>query len=280
MNLPEVTVRVFRTTLLGWVALFAWSGWAGLDAAHVLSRSPLWVPAGPLRYVTHALPMLDHHTSWGGVLLLVAPWMLLLLALHQVARAPRWWVALPVWWLYLNLMHTGWLSGSGGQQLVANLLFWNIALSLPERAGIHAIFLARTAAFWILRMQVLLAYAATGLHKLTGTLWLEGTALGVVATDPAFGPAWIAGMPLFAHLLTWAVFAFQLTFPLAVWWHRTRLPWMAFGVLFHGATALWMGIPEMGFAFIAAYPILLAEREAGWLVPARWRRRLISSPAR
>ncbi|MBL0036662.1 MAG: hypothetical protein IPP26_13090 [Flavobacteriales bacterium] len=63
-------------------------------------------------------------------------------------------------------------------------------------------------------------------------------------------------------MITWALLAFQFTFPIAVWFNRTKLPFMAFGGLFHLGTALWMGIPEMAFAFIACYAIWLDEGEA------------------
>jgi hypothetical protein len=164
-------------------------------------------------------------------------------------------VLAPLWWLYVNLMNTAWLAGSGGQQLMANVLFWNILLA-SGKTGLQQ------AAFWTIRLQLLLAYLSTGLYKLQGTHWVDGTALGIVATDAAFGPAWIARWPMVPHLITWAVLCFQLTFPLAVWWPRTRLPWMCFGIAFHLGTAIWMDIAEMGLAFIAVYTMWLGEREA------------------
>src|SRR5690606_428826 len=115
-------------------------------------------------------------------------------------------------------------------------------------------------AFWIIRLQLLIAYLATALHKFTGTHWLDGTAMGIVAGDPAFGPQWLVHQPVLSAILTWSVLLFQLTFPLAVWWKRTRVPWMIFGVLFHVGTAIWLEIPEMAFAFIVCYLIWLNEQ--------------------
>jgi hypothetical protein len=152
-------------------------------------------------------------------------------------------------------MSLAFMASSGGQQLISNLLFWNIFLSLNgSRFGA----LAKASAFWIIRMQILLAYLATGLHKLTGTHWPDGTAMGIVATDTAFGPSWLGDMPLLAQLITWAVLLFQLTFPIAVWSGHTRILWMLFGCIFHLGTALWMDIPDMALAFIVAYTIWLS----------------------
>lgn len=263
MIIPDAPVRLFRFTLLAWVLLFSLLSWTGLEAVNVLEQSPKWLPPGSLKHLTHALPQLPD--AWQASLLLILPWAIIVLAAVELWRPTRWWRAALIWWLYVNVMNTGWLSGSGGQQLMANMLFWNILLSLRPaescdgRFGTWIRSHAPPAAFWIIRMQLLLAYLATGFHKLTGTHWLDGTAMGIVATDSAFGPAWMAGYPALSHVATWAVLVFQLTFPVAVWFRVLRLPWMAFGVLFHLATAIWMDIPEMGLAFIACYPIWLDD---------------------
>ena len=85
-------------------------------------------------------------------------------------------------------------------------------------------------------------------------------------------------MPVLAVALTYSVLLFQLTFPFAVWWRRTRVPWMLFGIAFHLGTALWMDIPEMGLAFIVAYASWLDEKEAGWFLTMRHKVLRTSSP--
>ena len=76
-------------------------------------------------------------------------------------------------------MNAAWPTSTGGHQLMANLLFWNIGLALPDRSRF---LLARTTAFHIVRFQLLLAYLATTLHKLQGHAWLDGSALSQVAS--------------------------------------------------------------------------------------------------
>lgn len=252
--------RLFQRTVLLWVIGFTCSAYWGVDALNAMGRSPLFVPPGPLKYVTHALALMPKGID--DLAVLVAVPVLLIVCLRDLLRAPRWWSAVLIWFLYTNLMNRAWLAGSGGQQLIANLLFWNILLCCKRtRAGGGEALGWAFAAFWILRIQLVIAYLATGLHKLTGTHWLEGTAMGVVATDQAFGPAWIADHPLVASLSTWAVLLFQITFPIAVWFRRTRYAWMVVGILFHVGTTIWMDIPEMGLAFIAAYAIWFDDRE-------------------
>ncbi len=254
MMVPWSAIRLFQRAVLLWVIAFTCSAYWGFDALNTMGLSPLYVPSGPLKYVTHALAMLPDGIN--DLIVLVAVPLLLILCVRDVLRSPKWWSTLLIWFVYTDLMNRAWLAGSGGQQLVANLLFWNIFLcrsgTLTEEHGARG---WSFVAFWILRLQLVIAYLATGLHKLTGSHWHDGSAIGIVATDPAFGPLWMADHPFVASLMTWAVLFFQLTFPIAIWFRTTRYPWMVFGMLFHTGTALWMDIPEMGFAFIAAYSI-------------------------
>jgi len=246
---------------MAWVLGFSFFSWAGLEGSNVLNISPTWLPLGPLKFVTHGIAMLPDYA--GVIVTLIAPWLLVLLSAIELWRPGSWWRTAVIWWLFLNLMNVAWLASSGGQQLMANVLFWCAFLAARDER-------LKAIGFWAIRLQLLLAYAATGLHKLTGTHWLDGTAMGIAATDPAYGPAWIASFPLVATTATWAVLLFQITFPIAVWFRATRLPWMAFGALFHLATAIWMDIPEMGLAFIVCYTIWLDDDQLARLPLGRW----------
>lgn len=250
-------IALFQRLVLIWVLGFILSGLPSMERLWLAPVSPEWLPPSPLRHFTHALV--------GAVpdsVIVLALLTLTILAVWQLFAQARWWAWALTWFLYVNLMNRAWLAGSGGQQLMANVLFWCIFLAV--RSG-HTGFLGR----WAIRLQLLLAYAATGLHKLTGTHWLDGTAMGIVATDGAFGPSWVADAPQLARIVTWSVLLFQLTFPLAVWSRRLRLPWMAFGAVFHLATALWMDIPEMGLAFIVCYGSWLDDELMERLPPLR-----------
>lgn len=280
MSIPYGSIRIFRSSVLVWVIGFVLSAYGSLDALNFMGRSPVYLPPGVFKYATHALAMLPK--SLGDVLVLLIVPVLVLLCVHDLVRGSRWWTAFFIWFFYVNLMDRAWLAGSGGQQLIANLLFWNILLPCgsgsDQGTGSWRSIIGHSA-FWIVRFQLLLAYTATGLHKLTGVHWVDGTALGIVATDPAFGPMWVAEDPSIAALITWAVLLFQITFPLAVWLRSTRYVWLCIGCLFHLSTAVWMDIPEMGMAFIAAYPIWLystdSERVLGTI--RHFKRRLVHS---
>jgi hypothetical protein len=241
-------IALFQRLALLWVLGFLLSALPSAERLWLSPVSPAWLPPSPLRHLTHALcGAVPEPLIWTALLALLG------LAAWQLIAGARWWAWALIWLLYLNLMNRAWLAGSGGQQLMANVLFWSVFLAM--RSG-----RARFLGLWAIRLQLLLAYAATGLHKLTGTHWLDGTAMGIAATDEAFGPAWLASAPGLAAFITWCVLVLQLSLPIAMWFRGVRLPCMALGALFHLATAICMDIPEMGLAFVACYAIWLDDR--------------------
>jgi hypothetical protein len=252
------SLRSFQKLVLSWVLGFMIAALPNAERLWLYPISPVWLPTGPLKRITHALC-----GEVPDLLLMLAAGLLFVLATWQLFGKARSWAFALMWFVFVNLMSRAWLASSGGQQLMANVLFWCAFLAARDER-------LKAIGFWAIRLQLLLAYAATGLHKLTGTHWLDGTAMGIAATDPAYGPAWIASFPLVATTATWAVLLFQITFPIAVWFRATRLPWMAFGALFHLATAIWMDIPEMGLAFIVCYTIWLDDDQLARLPLGRW----------
>ena len=217
--------------------------------------APLSVPPGIFRFATHAFG------AWLPVWCAIPAALVAgVFVIWELIRPGKWWRALVIWTLYTSLMNLAWSAASGGQQLIANMLFWLIFL--PAQAQATAIGPAHNlkevvalSAFWIIRLQLVLAYAVTATHKLTGDLWTHGQAVGVAVTDPAYGPLCLADHPLLMQLLTYGALIFQAGFAIAVWWRPTRIVWMAMGILFHLGTGFGMGIPDMAFAFLACYPI-------------------------
>ncbi|MCC6542218.1 MAG: HTTM domain-containing protein [Flavobacteriales bacterium] len=220
---------------------------------------PLPAPPGPASLLTHAL------STWappGSAI--IAVFALMVLALRSVVLPSRWYITLVEWILFSNLVNFAWLASSGGNQLIVNVLFWMILLPGREEDARTATWpkaVWQGASFWIIRLQLLVAYAVTALDKLTGTHWLAGDAVGIVATDMNYGPAWLASIPLLAAMVNYAVLLFQLTFPVAVWWAPTRRWWFLVGVLFHLVTGITFGILDMGLAFLVVYPIWSRQGE-------------------
>lgn len=259
MKIQWSSVRMFHIAIHLWMLGFMISAMGSAEWLWSFPVSPQLHVPGKLGWCTHLL------SHWfPGWVELLAPVVLIILSIRGIFRPSRWWSAVLIWFIYTNLMNRAWMAGSGGQQLMANVLFWNIFLSFGSGRS-QAKEVITTAAFCIIRGQLILTYFVTGAHKLTGTHWLDGSALGIAVTDQAFGPAWLAAVPSAAMALTYVVLVMQFALPVLVWFNTTRVPILIFGAVFHLATALFMDIPDMGLAFIAVYPIWLSDRESEWL---------------
>jgi len=261
MMLPWRSIRLLQRAVNLWIFgyLFSTLGaaeWIWLHAA-VPALPP---PPGALSMVTHVFAYIPTEWAIGAVLLVM------LLALRSIFLPTRWYFTTVQWVLFSSLVNLAWLTSTGGHQLMANVLFWMIFLPAVEPVkqnmervqGSHVMY---AAAGWIIRLQLLLAYAVTGIHKLTGTWWLTGDAVSIVATDMSYGPAWLSALPWFAGVVNYAVLIFQLSFPVAIWWRPTRPLWMVLGLIFHTVTGITFGIVDMGLAFLAVYPIWFRSGE-------------------
>ncbi len=244
---------LFQRCLMLWVMGSLLIAYACVDGLQVMGYSMPYGAPGGLARITNWLSDLNDGTVIVPVLVLIT----VALCVFEIFRGPSWWGALLIWMFYVNLMNRAWLASSGGQQLMANVLFWNILLSSPGSSS--ASFVARDVGFWVVRLQLLVAYLATAMNKASGRSWLDGNALGIIATDQAFAFPWLAEHPTAGSLLTWCTFLFQCTFPIAVWFLRTRYTWLGVGVVFHLITAFWMDIPDMGLAFLVVYTVWLDE---------------------
>ena len=249
MSIPSI--RLFHVAAYAWLALYM--------VALLLLGNAAWTNAPVDLFTSHSRLALfvqrriDLFTDGYGVHLCVAT---LLIAIALVRRH-RWWLALLAWFLFRLLTHRTWLASNGGIQLMENMLFWSSFLVLPQRADQVSL-----TAFWIARLQLLLVYAVAAAHKFTGTSWLDGTAMLRVAHDPLFHLGFLAYSPMLCAALTWGTLAFMTLFPVAVWWKLSRRVFLLVGALFHLCTAVFMDIPQMGFAFIACYALWLDEHEA------------------
>lgn len=245
---------LFRKALNAWVALYmvallglgdgAW----GAAPVHVLSAHAFG--AG---WVNGTLDALDERSG---------PFLCMLVLGIAVWRwrGAGLWPGLLLWLLFRLITARTWLASNGGIQLMETMLLWCALLAPAERTDGAGAFVARFA-FWAARLQLVLVYAVTALHKAQGSTWPDGRAVLLVAKDPAFHLGALAAYPGLCAVLTWGAIGFMALFPLAVWWSPTRRIILAVGVVFHLLTALFMDIPQMGLAFIACYTIWLEAED-------------------
>lgn len=246
--------RLFRKALNAWVAVYMVALLGLGDAAW--SASPVHMLSAHAFGADLVNGALDALNARSGPVLCA---LVLGLAVWRWHGAGMW-PGLVLWLLFRLVTARTWLASNGGIQLMETMLLWCALLAPAERMRGSSAFVARFA-FWAARLQVLLVYAVTALHKAQGSTWPEGRAVLLVAQDPAFHLGALAAYPGLCSVLTWGAFAFMALFPFAVWWSPSRRIILATGVVFHLVTTVFMDIPQMGLAFIACYTIWLEDAD-------------------
>lgn len=237
------SMRLFQRCAYAWLGLYLVAvlllGGAAWTNAPVRLFTARTGPAAMVQQTLDALPA-------SACVLLCA---LAAVGCAVLMRRHRWWLGLLLWLGYRVMDHRMWLASNGGVQLMGTMLLWTALMGDDVAAPV------RLFAFWAARLQLLLAYAVAAAYKFTGTAWLDGSAFLRVTHDPLFHLGWLSATPGLCTLITYTVLAWMTLFPLAVWWAPSRRVVLVVGILFHLATAVFIGIPQMGLAFIACYAL-------------------------
>jgi hypothetical protein len=117
-------------------------------------------------------------------------------------------------------------------------------------------------ALWYIAAQSALSYFTSGTAKLVSPIWRQGGVTHRVFNTRTYGLEPIArmlqGRPLIARALDWTAIAAEMLFPLClVCGFPLVMVFLAWGILFHFASAAIMGLNSFFWAFVATYPALL-----------------------
>ncbi|HEY4356766.1 MAG TPA: HTTM domain-containing protein [Acidobacteriaceae bacterium] len=117
----------------------------------------------------------------------------------------------------------------------------------------------------LIQYQLAIIYLASFWWKTKGNSWWDGTALFYVLhlreirrfpTPDFFNHLWVL------RLGSWAAIAFELFFPLLVWFKPFRKPLLIAGLLFHLSLEYALNIPMFQWDMLAAYVLFM---DFGWL---------------
>lgn len=167
------------------------------------------------------------------------------------AFAPR----MLTWFTGLLLYYAAIPAFNGGILLMLLLAFYLIPFyskaTLPERIVLNNA--GRLAA----QLQVCLLYALASFFKLTGTQWIDGSALYYTFNIDHYSWPWLKEFafqhPSWMAPLTWLALAYQLLFPVLVWIKKTRTPLLVAGIVFHVCIAFTMHLWDFSAAMLVAY---------------------------
>ena len=124
---------------------------------------------------------------------------------------------------------------------------------------------------WLIRYQVVVIYASSGLWKLSYPAWRDGTAVYWALSLNAFHrfPFGIPSeaAPLLA-VLTWSALLFELLFAVGVYFRRTRMVTLVAGVGLHVGLLVALELGPFSLVMIASYLAFIDPRVVKRLVEA------------
>lgn len=170
----------------------------------------------------------------------------------------RAWTFVPrlvAWFTGMLLYYAATPAFNGGILLMLLLAFYLIPFyskaHLPERKVLNNA--SRLAA----QIQVCILYVLATYFKLTGTQWIEGSALYYTFNIDHYSTAWLSELafkhPWWTFILTWLSLAYQLFFPVLIWIKKARTPLLVAGVVFHVCIAFTMHLWDFSAAMLVAY---------------------------
>lgn len=125
--------------------------------------------------------------------------------------------------------------------------------------------LVHNLAVFAIIVQLLVLYTVSGLHKVQGALWQDGTALYYILQVPEF--SWppfsdvLRKSAFFSTAGTYFTVFFQLSFAGLMLNRYARYIGLAVAVIFHASVAILMGLTAFGAYIIATEAVLLKDAE-------------------
>lgn len=114
----------------------------------------------------------------------------------------------------------------------------------------------------LIQIQLCVIYGYTGLEKLKGPSWWDGTAVWAVLGNKQLmmlDASWLKEVPILIALMTFTPVIFEIYFPVLVWLKKVR-PWLfLYGCLFHVLIGVFVGLYFFSALMMAVYLIYLSE---------------------
>lgn len=276
MPVSEIQVACFRI-VFGAVALALYSlramNWRFFftDQGIVPGKDALELVFEFMRPTFSWFPISDAGVLLGQAALIVAIFMLMIGIFSRMA-------ALIAFVLHVAFLHRNYLIGYGAD-FVATFMFFSLifiesdrCLSLrrrlfrvPPMVNSSLSHLCSSVGVRILQIQMCLIYGYTGLEKVKGPSWWDGTAVWAVFGNPQlflFDLSWLKNFPLVIAGLTFLTVLFEVYFPVLVWFRQTRGWLLLLGIFLHAGIAGTIGLVFFSAVMVSSYVLFV---DSTWL---------------
>jgi hypothetical protein len=186
--------------------------------------------------------------------------------------------ALFVWLVSLQARNT--VINDGEDTVMRMICFFLIWMPIGQCWSLNAVIrrfwtttATNVAPGWglrLLQIQMAVILLSTGLVKLQGETWLNGTALYYVSRlDDFFGrfpvPAWLFDTPWIVAWLTWSVIFVEVAAPIFIWFRETRRVCLVAIILFHLASDWSMHLFLFHWLMLAGWISFVSADDFRWL---------------
>jgi hypothetical protein len=114
----------------------------------------------------------------------------------------------------------------------------------------------------LLQIQLCVIYAYSGMEKLKGQSWWDGTALWSVLANSQFVIAdltWMRHLPFLIVFISFSTILFELYFPVLVWVPQVRKWALLAGALFHAGIGIVMALWSFAVVMLSPYVLFMEE---------------------
>ena len=217
-----------------------------------------------------------------------------------IAGIGRWLTAIIVFTMINIVQNMNMSIVNGGDMMARLIVFYLIfansyqyfVLFKEKRPGVQeqqfTNLLSNLAAFSIM-LHLCIAYFSSGMLKLMDPYWWRGEALYYAFQMERFIGTplnrYITQYPLLSVAGTYAALAFEILFPVLIWFKKLRKPLLVIGILFHLSIYIFMMIYAFQVVFVLIYGLFvphetwlqIMQRYFPWLL--RRKPAIRSSPA-
>jgi Vitamin K-dependent gamma-carboxylase len=182
--------------------------------------------------------------AWVG--LLSAGCLLLLGLLSRPA-------AIVAWFIHLCAAESGGLLAYGADNFMTTALFYLMLSPLPDRYSFdHWVVKTKlknpqALGFWrrVLQVNLCFVYFIGGLAKSLGNGWWDGSNLWLSLIRPPFNlvpPDLLVQFKFVLPLLGVSICLLEVSYPVFIWWKKTRRIWLGCILAMHAAIGIMMGL--------------------------------------
>jgi hypothetical protein len=180
------------------------------------------------------------------------------------------------------------LVNTGGNYLINLMLFFlvfvNENVSPRSKLGEERILISNLF-FWACRIQVLMVYLLSGVYKLAGESWRNGTAVQIITHIEEFSTPFfkthLANKLWLMKLANYVTLIYLCGFPILVWFKKVKNYLLLFGILYHLGLGLAVGVMDFSLVMIICYILFMDEqflvKKVGAVLPSK--ERSVAHPA-